>query len=49
MTASVSRPAAGTWWFPQVGTEGYAIQGKLAFRSKPEMVVWAVRNGLLDD
>ncbi len=27
----------------------YAIQGKLGFRSKPEMVVWAVRNGLLDD
>ena len=27
----------------------YAIQGKLGFRSKPEMVVWAVRNGLLDE
>ena len=27
----------------------YAIQGKLGFRSKQEMVVWAVRNGLLDD
>ena len=49
MTASVSRPAAGTWWFPQVGTEGYGIQGKLDMGSKQEMVVWAVRNGLLDD
>ena len=27
----------------------YAIQGKLSFDSKQEMVVWAVRNGLLDD
>ena len=27
----------------------YAIQGKLAMGSKQEMVVWAVRNGLLDD
>ena len=27
----------------------YAIQSKLAMGSKPEMVVWAVRNGLLDD
>ena len=27
----------------------YAVQGKLGFGSKPEMVVWAVRNGLLDD
>ena len=26
----------------------YAIQGKLSFDSKQEMVVWAVRNGLLD-
>ena len=27
----------------------YGIQGKLAVGSKQEMVVWAVRNGLLDD
>ena len=27
----------------------YAIQGKLSVNSKQEMVVWAVRNGLLDD
>ena len=27
----------------------YAIQGKLSLNSKQEMVVWAVRNGLLDD
>ena len=27
----------------------YAIQGKLEMRSKQEIVVWAVRNGLLDD
>ena len=27
----------------------YAIQGKLSLDSKQEMVVWAVRNGLLDD
>ena len=27
----------------------YAIQGKLSLGSKQEMVVWAVRNGLLDD
>ena len=27
----------------------YAIQGKLEVRSKQEIVVWAVRNGLLDD
>ena len=27
----------------------YAIQGKLGVGSKQEMVVWAVRNGLLDD
>jgi DNA-binding NarL/FixJ family response regulator len=27
----------------------YAIQGKLEMGSKQEMVVWAVRNGLLDD
>ncbi len=27
----------------------YAIQGKLGLGSKQEMVVWAVRNGLLDD
>ena len=27
----------------------YAIQRKLQVRSKQEMVVWAVRNGLLDD
>ena len=26
----------------------YAIQGKLSLNSKQEMVVWAVRNGLLD-
>ena len=42
-------PAAGTWRLPQVGPEGYRTQGKLGFRSKPEMVVWAVRNSLLDD
>ena len=27
----------------------YGIQGKLGFGSKQEVVVWAVRNGLLDD
>ena len=27
----------------------YAIQGKLEVRSKQEIVVWAVQNGLLDD
>ena len=27
----------------------YAIQGKLEVRSKQEIVVWAVRNGVLDD
>ena len=27
----------------------YAIQGKLEMRSKQEIVVWAVQNGLLDD
>ena len=27
----------------------YAIQGKLSLGSKQEMVVWAVRNGLLDE
>ena len=27
----------------------YGIQRKLGFGSKQEMVVWAVRNGLLDD
>ena len=27
----------------------YRIQGKLGVRSKQEVVVWAVRNGLLDD
>ena len=27
----------------------YAMQGKLGLGSKQEMVVWAVRNGLLDD
>ena len=27
----------------------YAIRGKLCVGSKQEMVVWAVRNGLLDD
>ena len=27
----------------------YGIQGKLRFGSKQEVVVWAVRNGLLDD
>ena len=27
----------------------YAIQTKLEVSSKQEMVVWAVRNGLLDD
>ena len=27
----------------------YAIQGKLGVGSKRGMVVWAVRNGLLDD
>ncbi len=27
----------------------YAIQGKLSLDSKQEMMVWAVRNGLLDD
>ena len=32
-----------------IGNAVYAIQGKLGFRSKEEMVVWAVRNGLLDD
>ena len=32
-----------------IGNAVYAIQGKLGFRSKQEMVVWAVRNGLLDD
>ena len=27
----------------------YRIQDKLAIRTKPELVVWAVRNGLVDD
>ena len=27
----------------------YAIQGKLEMGSKQEIVVWAVRNGVLDD
>ena len=27
----------------------YGIQGKLRAGSKQEIVVWAVRNGLLDD
>ena len=46
---AASCPAAGTWRLPQVGPEGYRTQGKLGFRSKQEMVVWAVRNSLLDD
>ena len=27
----------------------YVMQGKLGVGSKQEMVLWAVRNGLLDD
>ena len=27
----------------------YRIQGKLGIRTKQELVIWAVRNGLMDD
>ena len=34
---------------PTVRNTLYRIQGKLRVKTKPELVTWAVRNGLLDD